>query len=661
MAKDDRAKQHRCKHHIQFQLVDGDLTCDPCGEVIKCCEECEADLEANGDYWIVCTDKECGNTGDGKGYRLFIGVSPSQTKVFRECKRKWAYGYIDRIKIPSKPAQQFGIEGHARNEAWLRDGTPLGDDDVGKVCSQGVKPNHLPTPAPDLLVEHYFEIPLFDGASVMLGYIDCVKPTRPGDPLPIIHDWKFTKDLRWAMTADELDDDSQAAVYAKVGIEMYPEAEEIMDRWVYFCGRVNKKSDDGRPRTPRGVRAVEQTYNRDQIECMWQTVVEDAAEIVELKRTVKEAKDVEPNQLHCDAYGGCDHREYCPLPESVGLGAAMEQWEKTHNRRKSLTQNINEGKSPSTKEQQMSEDNAPEQELLEQLRGLKGNTKKAEPEAEAKAAPAEPEEEAATPATGDQGDLLADLQAQHGAGEAVNPPADKPKKKNGGLASLQAMVDGGETGPEGQSSKDGAEDTAKELAAEDKGGDGALAQLKNMGKKLLGVGQGAEKPVEPKAETKAEPPTEPKPDKPKRGRKPKKSKELPSPSKVPVGHDSEGNIIYEDVVIAKAGTAFILAINSAVSAKNGALGDITELTDFLEPIAKAVATSHRCKEHPEGVDHFDLIEFGNGKAELAAATARYLDKNPFSGVLVVDGMSAEGNAVKDVLIRRADVVIRGVR
>ena len=288
----------------------------------------------------------------------------------------------------------------------------------------------------------------------------------------------------------------------------------------------------------------------------------------------------------------------------------------------------------------MSEDTAPEQELLEQLRGLKGKTKKAEPEAEAKAAPAEPEEAATTPATGDQGDLLADLQAQHGAGEAVNPPAeDKLKKSGGGLAALQSMVDGGETGPEGQSSKEEAQDTAAELAAEDKSSEGALAQLKNMGKKLLGVGQGDEKPSEPKAETKAEPPaepaTEPKPEKPKRGRKPK---------------------------AAKAGTApFIVAINSAVSAKNGVLGDITELTDFLEPIAKAVATSHRCKEHPEGVDHFDLIEYGNGKAELAAATARYLDKNPFSGVLVVDGMSAEGNAVKDVLIRRADVVIRGVR
>lgn len=621
MGRSERAKQHRCKHHIQFRLTDdGVLQCDPCGELVLKCEECESALDFDGYYWVRCSNEKCGNSGEANGYRLFIGVSPSQVKVYRECKRKWAYGYIDRIRYPPKPAQAFGLEGHARNEAWLENGTPVGDDDVGLVCAQGIKPHHLPTPAPDLMIEHYFEIVLFDGQAIMLGFIDCVLPPRPGSPIPIIHDWKFTKDLRWAMKVDELDDDAQAAVYAKVGVILF-DADFVTDRWVYFCGRVNKKSEDGRPRTPRGVRAVEQIYKRDQIERMWQTCVDDAAEIVQLRKTVKFAKEVEPTQTHCDAYGGCDHRDYCPLPESVGLGAAMAQWEKTH-RRKALTQSLN-GDIPPTltkQEQEMSD-----QDLLGQLRGMKdknqgftGPEKKAdapaEPKAEAKAEP-----EAAKPTAGDDS-LLADLQAQHGAGNAVNPPKTEPKK-SGGLDALNALIDDGEN-------------TAAEQTAETKVDDGdALAALQAMGaKNKKPDGKDVDKAV-----AAADAKTDDKPaDKPKRTRK---TKAAPK----------------------SKGEAFVLALDSVAMVKNGSLGDVVQLTDLIAPIADAVASSHRCKEHPQGVEHFGLIEFGDGKAELAAATARYLDKTPFKGVLVVDGSSAEGMAVKDVLIRRADAIIRGVR
>lgn len=629
-------------------MIDDELVCDPCCEVITKCEECESDLdlaEPEEDglvYWVRCTNEECGNQGEGKGYRLFIGVSPSQIKVYRECKRKWAYGYIDRIRYPSSPAQEFGILGHARNEAWLKDGTPVGTDDVGLVCQQGIKPNHLPTPAPDLLTEHYFEISLFEGDAIMLGYIDCVLPTRPGAPIPIIHDWKFTKDLRWAMKQNELDDDAQVAVYAEVGLLLF-ESDFVKVRWVYFCGRVNKNSEDGRPRTPRGVRPIDQTYTREQIGRMWQACLDDAAEIVHLKKTVKFAKDVEPDPTHCDAYGGCDHRDYCPLPDTPRLGAALAQWEKTH-RRKALTGSINGDTPPmlTKQEQEMSD-----VDLLGQLRGMKdknqgftgpqkGEDAKAEAATETKTEPVEAEAKTKPASSAPAGDnLLADLQNQHGAGNAVNPPKSEPAKKGGGLDALQAMVDGDETGPEGQSSKTDAENTAAEQAAETKADDGdALAALKAMGAKKKPAGD-KPAPAETPAEAKTEPTTEPTADKPKpkRARKTKKAPE---------------------------GGAFVLALDTVAMVKNGALGEVVQLTDLIAPIADAVASSHRCKEHPQGVEHFGLVEFGNGSSELAAATARYLDKTPFVGVLVVDGGSPEGLAVKDVLIRRADVIFRGV-
>ena len=56
-----------------------------------------------------------------------------------------------------------------------------------------------------------------------------------------------------------------------------------------------------------------------------------------------------------------------------------------------------------------------------------------------------------------------------------------------------------------------------------------------------------------------------------------------------------------------------------------------------------------------------MIEFGQGKSILAHEFAKMLDSQRFTGVLVVDGNTPEGLAVKDVLIRRADLVIQGVR
>jgi hypothetical protein len=274
-----------------------------------------------------------------------VYVSPSQVSVFQECQRKWGYRYIDKIRPPPKPEQEFGLLGHDRNEKWLEHGTPVGDDDVGKVCQQGIKKGFMPTPSPELLIEQELKIPIFGGKGMMLGYIDCVKPPE-GDETPLVCDWKFTKDLRWAKKEDELDEDPQVAVYGKAALMVYGEHNEVTARWVYFCGRVNKNSEDGRPRTPRGVRKVERTYTREQIEAMWEDVIRVAGEIIKAKKTFKKAVELPANIYHCDAYGGCDHREYCPLPAQSSLsalGSAFAQYNKTHTSKNKPTPNNGEG------------------------------------------------------------------------------------------------------------------------------------------------------------------------------------------------------------------------------------------------------------------------------------------------------------------------------
>lgn len=615
-----------------------------------------------------------------------IYVSPSQLATFKECRRKWAYRYIDGIKAPPKKEQEFGLEGHKRNEGWLRNAKHVGDDDVGLVCQQGIKPGYMPTPASDLLIEAKLEIPILDGKAKMIGYVDCVLPPRQvGEAkiwtMPVCHDWKFTKDLRWAMTPSELFEDSQAAVYT-YWLQRKYDAAKVVARWVYFCGRLNSKSQDGRPRTPRGVKKVELAFTKSEVEANWQREMEIARQLVETKIKYKKADDVPPNELHCDAYGGCDHRERCPLGDEFGLGAMIEQWDRTHQ-------------TPDQKVEKMSAE-----EVLAKVRAHKAAllaqqtqapAAGAPPAAPATATPAaatSPEAGAPPVASGEEGlqatmantqppaepqkdttaptgielvaelqrqsgtvdehthpiptqtpDLLATLQAQSGA-TTINPPeaaaaAEAPKvvvpkaepNPEVTAAELEKLVDGSHA--DGLATHEG-------IPPPPPGG--AVAVVGQVIETHTGEPPPPAEPAGavavglPPDATVAEVP----PAKPTKSKKSNTTKATKPP--------------------------FVLAIDAVASKlQNGALGQVVHLSEFVEPFTKAIAKGYRSDEHPQGVDHWGLLDFGKGASLLAHHVACHLDNKGFSGVLVVDSYTAEARALTNILIRRADVVFRGVR
>ncbi len=533
-----------------------------------------------------------------------IYVSASQISTKRDCKRKWGYRYIDKIKHPPKPAQKFGLEGHERAENWLRDGTDPGDDDVGLTFKQGIKPDYLPAPGtPGILVEHKIEIPILDALDVMMiGYIDLVVPPVPLLDLevgtyspPIVTDHKFTKDLRWAMEPEDLDGDPQAAIYSYWAMNHF-KVNEVLCRWIYYSGRPNSKSEDGRPRKPRGARKVEYLFTRAQIEINWQHCLEDAAEIVEMKSSLEKAAEAEPNESSCSDYGGCEHRDYCPLSDESGLGAALKVYDMTHKRR--LTRRASSGTGAlSLLEEKKMEGTS----LMDALRGKV---------AEQGTAPASPAE---TP-----------------------PPVKEP----------------GEAPPPVEEPPAAAEPAAEPAPS------GFLAEMKNKAKKLVGVNPpkdetpkavpamfaDAEVKTEPAAAEPAAAAPEPAAAEPTKTAeaKPKTKRKTTKPKKA----DSPG---------------FIVALDAAAVKFNGAYGDVVNLTDLVTPITDAIAKEHRCDEHPKGVAHWGLIEYANGKSILAHQFAAFLDSDGFQGVLVVDGSTEEARAVKEVLMRRADLVIRGTR
>lgn len=274
------------------------------------------------------------------GSNAVIHVSPSQLATYRLCPRKWAFSRLDGLRPPASGAQEFGSLCHARVERWLKTGEMPGDDDIGKTVLQAIKKGHLPTPGPHLFIEHKFSMPI-EGVedAEFHGYIDCVEPpaeisrggVSEGWTPPLLIDHKFTSDLRWAKTPEELKSDPQALVYGAWARRKFS-ADEVTARWVY--GAATGKE---RPRKPSGTKAVEITTSREQAAREWERLVADARRIVELVRIGGRANDVEPVTSACNAFGGCPFRSNCSLTAADRMAAGIAQW--TAQRRNSLTLN----------------------------------------------------------------------------------------------------------------------------------------------------------------------------------------------------------------------------------------------------------------------------------------------------------------------------------
>jgi hypothetical protein len=226
-------------------------------------------------------------------------------------------------------------------------------------------------------------------------------------------------------------------------------------------------------------------------------------------------------------------------------------------------------------------------------------------------------------------DVLAQLQAEQGA-TTVNPPDNAPPAAAAPVEDdpLAALLQQAESSAEAASEAPKAEE--KPAEAED-----ALSAL-------MGATEAATKPVEekpakapPKAEEKkAETPSKEEEKKTRRSRKKKEP---------------------------AAGQAFVLAVNCDVTKFGEALGPVVRLGDYIKPVTDWIEANWNNKDGTKGVAHWSLIPFGDGAGVLVAQTKKFLEENPHKGVLVVDAKTLEGLDLLELLISKADVVIRGTR
>ncbi len=147
-----------------------------------------------------------------------------------QCMARWGYSRLEGLKEPSGKNAIRGTNHHEEMENW---------------CRYGILPHSKPAlaalkfaPAPGVAE---VEVPIrFDTAgSPWLGFIDVAYDWNGTQPVSIcstgwtvIHDWKFTGNLRNAKDADTLLEDPAANIYAWEAF--LGGATKVSGRWIYI-------------------------------------------------------------------------------------------------------------------------------------------------------------------------------------------------------------------------------------------------------------------------------------------------------------------------------------------------------------------------------------------------------------------------------------------
>ena len=250
-----------------------------------------------------------------------VFVSPSQHEVFELCKRKWAFQRLDGAARFESDKMKFGTEGHGIAEQWLRNGTVPPRSEAGEVFKQGI--HLLPAPHAELMIEAGLELEL-KGNIVMVGFIDVlVPPHLRQSKVPQVIDHKFTSDLRYAKTPEQLRNDAQAVVYSVAVMERF-KSRSVDGAWVYY-------GFSGPNHKPSGTKVVPFHHTVDSATKPWNRIVEQSHEMAKLRRNpALKAVDVEPTPTACSAFGGCEFAGVCPLPKGSILSGHIKQFEKLH-------------------------------------------------------------------------------------------------------------------------------------------------------------------------------------------------------------------------------------------------------------------------------------------------------------------------------------------
>jgi len=245
-------------------------------------------------------------------------VSASQVTLFRDCERKWAFRYLDRIETPTHPAAALGTEVQDEQiDPYLLTGRAIDFSRPSGEIANALIPL-LPEPGAATL-RRRFVIPSPSAKFAYQGELDLWSPDSgivPGidGGRPLVGDVKTTSNLKYARTETTLSTDVQANLYAMA--MMYEEAVDSVDAvWFYV-----------RTRPPHKTQRTHVVLTAEHVSNQFREIDSTGLRITNTRKEHPKANELAPNVRMCEQYGGCPYRSICDLsPADHAAGFTKER------------------------------------------------------------------------------------------------------------------------------------------------------------------------------------------------------------------------------------------------------------------------------------------------------------------------------------------------
>mgnify|MGYP003640294461 CR=1 FL=1 len=246
-----------------------------------------------------------------------LNISASAIETFDRCRRKWYFGYVERIRDDKNPAAMRGDRIHDLAERYLKgevDPLDLQGEDVRwwRYLEPGLE--FAPTPAD--VVEHGWGVE--DWVKEPCGPLNFVGKVDFYNLADLtINDWKTTGNVGWRYSKKPkaLAHHIQPHVYAYALFKDNPVAHangvrfqhvnmqsrgvpNAMEVWARY------EDDDGNTHNSIPWQVILDT---------WQEVISTSEAMADVATNNPEAETVEGNTKACRDFGGCPHAAICTL------------------------------------------------------------------------------------------------------------------------------------------------------------------------------------------------------------------------------------------------------------------------------------------------------------------------------------------------------------
>jgi hypothetical protein len=231
-----------------------------------------------------------------------LNISASAIETFNRCRRKWYFGYVDRIRGPKNAAAARGDKIHDLAERYLKGEVTVETmSDEDKRWWRQLEPGleFAPTPA---------EV-IADGWGVEDWVKEVCGPLNFVGKVDIYHaesftisDWKTTgnKGWRYSKSPEQLRNHIQPRVYAYALFKDNPPATVRFQH-------INMQSQG----TPGAMEVWAEDVPWQEILDTWKDVVKVSGQMAAVATSHQEANDVSPNTKACRDFGGCEHAAIC--------------------------------------------------------------------------------------------------------------------------------------------------------------------------------------------------------------------------------------------------------------------------------------------------------------------------------------------------------------